>query len=120
MATSHQAAVCCFFVFACAKVIIHSIANARTGTPCLSINLHAIRVVFTRSNSCIHSVITLFFAHQKSKTDCDADGSVQKKTQIQWKQTKISTPAQLQDANIFQTHHAKRGKILNPLKSWFH
>lgn len=46
MATSHRAAVCCFFVFACAKVIIHSIANARTGTPCLSINLHAIRVVF--------------------------------------------------------------------------
>ena len=81
MATSHQAAVCCFFVFACAKVIIHSIANARTGTPCLSINLHAIRVVFIRSNSCIHSVITLFFAHQKSKTDCDADGSDQKKTQ---------------------------------------
>jgi len=67
-------------------------------------------------NSCIHSVITLFFAHQKSKTDCDADGSVQKKTQIQWKQTKISTPAQLQDANIFRTPHAKRGKILNPLK----
>lgn len=81
MATSHQAAVCCFFVFACAKVIIHSITNARTGTLCLSINLHAIRVVFTRSNSCIHSVITLFFAHQKSKTDCDADGSDQKKTQ---------------------------------------
>lgn len=70
-------------------------------------------------NSCIHSVITLFFAHQKSKTDCDADGSVQKKTQIQWKQyQKISTPAQLQDANIFRTPHATRGKILNPLKSW--
>ena len=38
-------------------------------------------VVFYRTNPCIHSVITLFFAHQKSKTDCDADGSDQKKTQ---------------------------------------